>query len=95
MKRIFYRVKEEYDQHEVMHYNKKKEPIFVTLIAEELLTFGEVVTWNVPVSWIEGVIVSEKDWYPSFGARFLCENNKAVFTNEFDDILERRAKNEQ
>lgn len=92
MKRIFYRVKSEYDQKEVCHTTRTGKTENVTLIGGELLTFYEVITWNVPLRCVDGFICSEKDWYPSFGARFLYEDHHAVFTHEFDDILERRAK---
>ena len=95
MKRIFYRVKDEYDQKEVWHDTRTGKPANVTLIGGELLTFYEVITWNVPINYVEGYICSEKDWYPSFGGRFLYENHNAKFTQEFDDILERRANNNE
>ena len=95
MKRIFYRVKDEYDQKEVYHGTRLGKFVNVTLIGGELLTFSEVITWSVPLNYVEGYICSEKDWYPSFGARFLCENHHAKLTHEFDDILERRANNNE
>ena len=74
-KRVYFKVKPEYEGQVRHAFNNKGEEQEIELIANELLTFYELDHFHVPYPWVEQIFVYPETVTTIFGARFLVNED--------------------
>ncbi len=73
-KRVYFKVKPEYEGQVRYAFNNKGEEQEIELIANELLTFYELDHFHVPYPWVEQIFIYPEKITTFFGVRFLTED---------------------
>lgn len=85
-RRIYFKVKSQYDGQIRYAYTIDNRRIELELVANELLTFWEVEKYSVPSTWLEQVFIYPEKITTFFGVRFLTED----CTEQVQEKLQRR-----